>query len=227
MLQQIGTGIWMTAGPEVSVAGFRYPTRMAVIQLESGAVFIWSPVALTPELKSAVDRIGPVTHIAAPNHLHHLWIKDWQTAYPFAILHAAPRLQKKRRDLEVHKELNETPDSAWAEEIDQALMKGNLLTTEVVFFHKPSGTVLFTDLIQSFPKGWFRGWRGLIADLDRMTANSPTVPRKFRMAFVNRTAARHGLRKIKAWPTQNLLMAHGPLVARDAKSAVSHAFSWL
>lgn len=34
-------------------------------------------------------------------------------------------------------------------------MLGNLITTEVVFFHVKSGTVLFTDLIQQFPANWF------------------------------------------------------------------------
>ncbi len=30
-------------------------------------------------------------------------------------------------------------------------MRGNVITTEVVFFHVRSGTVLFTDLLQQLP----------------------------------------------------------------------------
>jgi hypothetical protein len=43
-------------------------------------------------------------------------------------------------------------------------MQGNLITTEVVFFHVKSGTVLFTDLLQQFPAGSFSGWRAFVAN---------------------------------------------------------------
>jgi hypothetical protein len=39
------------------------------------------------------------------------------------------------------------------EEIDHAVMWGNRITTEVVFFHRQSGTAIFADLIQQFPRG--------------------------------------------------------------------------
>ena len=43
----------------------------------------------------------------------------------------------------------------WGDDIDQVIMRGNTITTEVVFFHRTSGTVLFTDLLQNFPPDWF------------------------------------------------------------------------
>ena len=43
-------------------------------------------------------------------------------------------------------------------------MLGNAITTEVVFFHARSGTVLFTDLVQQLPAHWFSGWRALVAN---------------------------------------------------------------
>ena len=124
-------------------------------------------------------------------------------------------------------ELGDTPSPAWAPALDQVLVRGNRITTEVVFFHRPSATILFTDLIQHFPPGWFRGWRALVARLDLMTAPQPSVPRKFRAAFVDRAAARIAVRRILEWPAIRVVMAHGPPVGQDGQAFVASAFRWL
>ena len=227
MLQRFGPSIWISDGPEAVVAGFRYPTRMAVIRLSDGTLFIWSPVALSAPLRAAVDALGPVAHIVAPNALHHLHLGDWQAAYPAARLYAAPGLRAKRRDINFAAELGDTPPPDWATDIDQVAVRGNLITTEIVFFHHASATVLFTDLLQQFPPGWFGGWRALVARLDGMVGDEPRVPQKFRRAFVNRGAARVAIRRIIAWPAERLLAAHAPPVESGAQALVARAFAWL
>jgi hypothetical protein len=97
----------------------------------------------------------------------------------------------------------------------------------VVFFHVGSGTVLFTDLLQQLPASSFSGWRALVAKLDLMIGPEPSVPRKFRVAFINRRAARDALGRIFAWPAENVLMAHGTPVENDARAFLRRAFRWL
>jgi len=106
-------------------------------------------------------------------------------------------------------------------------MQGNLITTEVVFFHITSGTVLFTDLIQQLPASSLSGWRALVAKLDLMVGPEPQVPRKFRVAFTNRRAARDAVGRIFAWPAEKVLMAHGTPVEKDARAFLRRAFQWL
>lgn len=228
MLKRFANDIWLADGPTVvAAAGFHYPTRMAIIRLARGKLFVWSPVALTKELRTEIDTLGAVRHIVAPNSLHHVYVGDWKAAYPKAILHAAPGLAAKRGDLAFDRELSDEADPAWAGRIDQAVMAGNRITTEVVFFHRPSGTVLFTDLLQQFPPRWFSGWRRVVAWLDRMIAAEPTVPRKFRLAFTDRGAARAGLSRILAWPIEKVVIAHGTPVESDGHALVKRAFRWL
>lgn len=150
MLRQFGPEIWIADGPHVSVGGFHYGTRMAVIRL-----------------------------------------------------------------------------AEWAGDLDQVLVPGCLITTEAVFFHRKSATVLFTDLIQQFPPGWFSGWRAAVARLDLMTEAEPAVPRKFRIMFTNRRAARDALARILGWPAQKVLMAHGTPVEHDGQAFIGRAFRWL
>lgn len=228
MLTPFGPDIWLADGAQpVAVAGFRYPTRMAIIRLADGGLFVWSPVALTEALRNAVAALGPVAHIVAPNTLHDLHIAAWKQAFPAARLHGLPALIKARKTIAFDAEIADAPAREWAESVDQVIVTGNLIATETVFFHKPSGTVLFTDLIQQFPKGWFTGWRAVIARLDLMVTPQPTVPRKFRAAFTNRRAARAALRRILAWPCRKLVMAHGTPVEAEGRAAIAHAFRWL
>ena len=107
------------------------------------------------------------------------------------------------------------------------VLRGNLITTEVVFFHRKSGTVLFTDLIQNFGPDWFSGWRKIVARLDRMVGHEGQVPRKFRVAFTDRKAARAALDRILEWPADKVLMAHGTPVEQNGQDFIRRAFGWL
>jgi len=227
MLKEFDHDIWTADGPEVAVVGFRYPTRTAIIRLSDGGLFIWSPIRLTDGLRAEVDAIGRARHIIAPNSGHHLFLPEWKRAYPGAKVYAPPGLRKKRQDIVFDADLGSAPSPDWVEEIDQVLMHGNLITTEVVFFHVKSGTVLFTDLIQQLPKDRLSGWRAIVAKLDLMTGPEPSVPRKFRVAFTNRRAARESLEHILAWPAEKVLMAHGTPVEKDARAYLRRAFGWL
>ena len=145
-----------------------------------------------------------------------------------ARVYAPPGLRKKRADIRFDADLGDGPSSDWAGEIDQVTVQGNLITTEVVFFHLASGTVLFTDLLQQLSLKSFSGWRAMVAKLDLMVGLEPSVPRKFRLAFVNnRRAARDSLNRILAWPAAKVLMAHGTPVETNGQAFLRRAFAWL
>jgi hypothetical protein len=199
---------------------------MAVIRLTDGDLFIWSPTALTDGLRAEVEALGNVRHLVAPNSLHHVFLADWKRAYPDARLYAPPGLREKRRDLDFDGDLANAP-MPWAGQIDQAPMLGNVITTEVVFFHRKSCAALFADLLQQFPAGWFFGWRALIAKWDLMVAPEPSVPRKFRLAFTDRSAARTSLEHVLSWPAEKVLMAHGTPVSEAGRTFIDRAFRWL
>ena len=225
-LREFGPAIWTADGPVVSFYGFPYPTRMAVVRLSDGGLFIWSPVALSAALRREVDELGPVRYVVSPNRLHHLWLGGWQSAYPGARLYAPPGLRRKRRDIAFAAELGDTPEPQWAADIDQVAVFGSLIT-EVEFFHRASRTAIFGDLLQNFPPDWFTGWRGVIARLDGIVAPHPGAPREWRATFLNRRAGRAALRRILAWRIERVLIAHGDPAVADGAAFVRQAFAWL
>jgi Domain of unknown function (DUF4336) len=222
-LREFGPGIWVADGPVVSVLTFPYPTRTAVITLSDGSVFVWSPVALHREMRT----LGRVRYLVSPNALHHLFLTEWKSAYPDARLYAPPGLRKRRKDLAFDADLSDRPEREWTADLDQVIVRGSFLLTEVVFFHRTSGTVLFADLIQNFPHGWFKGWRGYLARLDGIVAPNPGAPREWRASFLRRRAARAVLERILSWPIQRVLIAHGEPVNTNGDAFVRHAFAWL
>ncbi len=226
-LSEFGPHIWVGEGPLVPFYGFPYPTRMALIRLSSGGLFVWSPVALAPALKRQVDALGPVRHLVSPNALHHLFLGEWNAAYPEARLYASPRLRRKRKDLVFAGELGASPEPEWAADIDQVPLVGSFVLTEVVFFHRASRTAMFADLIENLPADWFKGWRRVVARMDGIVAPNPGAPREWRASFLDRRAARAALERILAWPIERALIAHGESASADGAAFVRRAFAWL
>jgi hypothetical protein len=226
-LTEFGPGIWIGEGPVVPFFGFPYPTRMALIRMEDGGLFVWSPIALSSGLKQEVDALGIVRHLVSPNKLHHLFLAEWKRAYPDALLYSSPGLRQRKKDLRFDRELGDTADPAWAAEIDQVLLRGSFVMTEAVFFHRASRTAIFADLIENFPHDWFKGWRGLLARLDGIVAPKCGAPREWRASFLDRRAARASFDCILAWPIERVLMAHGEPVMTNGGAFVRLAFAWL
>jgi hypothetical protein len=225
-LQSFGPDIWVVEGPVVSFYGFPFPTRMVLIRVSDGGLFVWSPIALTPELKTAVDALGPVAHLVSPNAIHHLYLGEWKAAYPAAKLYAPPGLAKKRKDLHFDAALDDSPPAAWAVDIDQVEMAGSSVLTEIVFFHRKSRTAIFADLIENFRPGWFRGWRGILARLDGIVMPHGGAPREWRFTF-KKKIARAALARILAWRPEQVVMAHGEMTRTDGAAFIRKSFRWL
>jgi Domain of unknown function (DUF4336) len=227
-LREFAPGLWVGEGPVVPfIAGFDYPTRMAAIKLTDDRLFIWSPIALTAELKEQIDRLGPVACLVSPNLLHHLYLGEWKAAFPAARLFASPGLKRRRKDLAFDADLSDAPDPLWVADIDQVLLRGSLVMTEAVFFHRASATAIFADLIENFPPDWFKGWRGVLAKLDGIVAPNHGAPREWRASFLRRKLARAALQRILDWPIEKVLIAHGDCAEKDGAAFVRRGFSWL
>ncbi|WP_242528530.1 DUF4336 domain-containing protein [Novosphingobium sp. PY1] len=227
MLEEFGLSLYCVDGPDVSFFGFPYPTRMAAVRLSNGKVWIWSPIALTDELASAVEAIGPVSYIVSPNKLHHLFLQQWAERWPDARLFAPPGLARKRPEMRFDDELADLPPPCWAADIDQVIFRGSFAMEEVVFFHRPSSTAIVCDLIQRFHPPYLRGFKGLLMKLDGLAGQHGSTPREWRASFLRRKPARAARRKLLGWQPQQLLIAHGKCEKANAAKVLEDALSWI
>lgn len=227
MLEEFGPRLYLADGPTVSFLGFPYPTRMAIVRLADGAVWVWSPIALTPALERDVESIGTVRYVVSPNKLHHLFLSEWAERWPEARLYAPPGLAAKRADLHFHADLGDEPDPAWAEEVDQTIFRGSLALEEVAFFHRPSRTAIFCDLVQRHDPARAKGFKGMIMRLDGLVGDHGSTPREWRISFLRRGPARVARARVLGWKPERLLIAHGACARQDATPILTRALAWI
>lgn len=72
-----------------------FSTRMTLIRLREGALFVHSPTPLSPELEREVKAVGIPRWIISPNRLHYWWIPEWRAAFPGADVYLRSRLESE------------------------------------------------------------------------------------------------------------------------------------
>lgn len=216
--------IWIKRVP-LRFFGLQIGTRMSVIRLRDGGLFVHSPVVATAETRAAVDVLGAVRFVVAPNRLHHLFVGDWFAAYPAARIFCAKELVRKRADLPWHGALDDAPEPEWAAEIDQALFRGNRFMEEAIFLHRRSRTLIVTDLLESAHRE--DGWLERVAARIGGVYERPGLTHDQRLMVRDRPAARAAARRILAWDFERIVLAHGQLIERDGKSVFRAAMRWL
>lgn len=175
-LRQIGKDIWIYDGSTVSFYGFPFSTRMTVIRLGNGNLWVHSPEALNDDLKHELSSMGKVMHLVSPNKLHHLFLSEWINEYPDAIAYAAPGLSKKRRDIKLDIELSDAPEDEWMREIYQTIFRGSPAMEEVLFFHQQTGTLILTDLIENFSPNTLSWWQRKLAKFAGILSPNGKMP---------------------------------------------------
>lgn len=232
-LQAIGPEIWIADGPPVDFYGFPYSTRMLIVRLSSGDLWVWSPIALDAELADEVSALGPASYLISPNKLHHLYLDAWKKAYPAAKMWGLPSVISKRKDLAFDGTLGDRAPSEWSDDIGQVVFSGSPFMDECVFFHHASRTAIFADLSENFSHrfmheeaGW-NWWKRLVARVWHITEPFGMAPLEWRLSFIDRKRARAALARIESWHADQVVMAHGEWVPEDGARFIAQSFRWL
>ncbi|MGB8355864.1 MAG: DUF4336 domain-containing protein [Chthoniobacteraceae bacterium] len=219
--------IWLVDGPPVHDFGFVFPTRMIVVKLADGSLWINSPVPVAPEDLDQIKAWGVVRYLVAPTKLHVWRLEEWHALFPEAELWAPPQVPCKFRSLPFTGVLGDNAPGGWATDLDQIVFRGNLFIDEVFFLHKKSRTVIVADFIQNHRK---RDGKPLLNALIKLAGAAYPhggVPWDIRFTFFRREAGRQSLEKLLSWDFDRLILAHGVCIEKDAKEFVEKAFRWL
>jgi len=224
VLEQLHADLWIADAP-LRFLGLEIGTRMTVVRLPGEQLLLHSPIAARPELAREVRALGGVAHIVAPNRFHHLFVGEWQKEYPDACVHLAPGLDAKRPDLAGAAVLGEAPAAGWSGVLDQVLLGGFPLMNELVFFHRPSRTLVASDLafnIDACSPPLTRAAFRLSGAYGRL---SPTVVE--RLFVRDRPAFARSLGRILAWPFERVVVAHGSVSERGGREELERGYAWL
>ncbi|QIA64951.1 DUF4336 domain-containing protein [Vibrio astriarenae] len=227
-MEMLAQNIWIFDGTSVQFLGLPFSTRMTIVKLSSGKLWVHSPIQLSESIKHQVDELGEVAYLIAPNHLHHLFLPEWLCAYPNAQLFGTDEVIKKRKDLTFSETLNQSQNWPWSDDIDQELFSGSPLMEECVFYHKESKVLIVTDLIENFSGQDFTYWQKLVAKCVGILAPNGKMPLDWRLSFMfGKTDARQHLERLLEWDTKILVMAHGVIVRDNVSAFLERAFKWL
>ena len=230
-MEKLAENIWVAEGDIVDFHGFPYPTRSVIVRLASGALWCWSPVALTPALKTAIDRIGRPMHLVSPNKIHHIYLQDWKAVWPDAALWGPASTIRKRPDLTFEAPLENEPPAAWEGAIDQIWFDGSPVMDEIVFLHQPSQTAILADLSENFSEAFVRrywkGWKRWIAKPWGITEGKGQAPLEWRLSFIRRKATRAARDRLLAWNPRRVVMAHGEIQRENGLAFLKRSFAWL
>ena len=97
MLEEFGPSLYVADGPTVSFYGFPYTTRMAVARLADGSAWVWSPIALDPQLDQEVGQRG--SDDPARPHDHDVCTAGEARGAGHEVLHPGPKGIRRRSPL--------------------------------------------------------------------------------------------------------------------------------
>jgi hypothetical protein len=209
-VKQIATDVWQVEGKPMRMAGgVHMPLNMTVLRLADRSLLLYSPVKLDDEQAAAINAVGQVAHIVAPNLFHHLYVKAAHERWPNATIHAAPGLKEKRSDLAIKHDLGVAPiDSA----IDVEVVGGAPKINEAIVFHKPSGAMLVADFM--FNVSAPANLRTRFA-LSMMGVGGRELKQSRLWSFLtkDKTAARTSIDRMLTWPISTIVPVHGESVS--------------
>ena len=231
MLEQLGADLWMADGGNVSFFGYDYPTRMVVVRLADGGLWLWSPIALAPALEAEARALGPVRHLVSPNKLHHLFLAAWKERFPDAEMWGTASTVARFPRLDFAGSLGDRAPADWAGQIDQYHFANSPFLDELMFFHRRSRTAIIADLSQPFSEAFLERhwpwWLRKVAKAAGLVEGKGYPPPELRFTFRHRAEARAKMRALIAEGPERVVVAHGEIARSGGAKYLRRAFSWL
>ena len=224
-LTPIAPNLWSVHHREASVGGMQIGTRTNVLKLPNGSLLLHAPGPLNAPSLAAIRAHGPVSHIVAPNLVHHLSLARIAAEFPEARLLAAPGLAKKVPGVRIDETLGDRVPASLADVMEMAVLEGCPALGETVFYLPESRTVLGVDLAFNLHglTGFTRFAMWLNNANDRFC-----VTRLARSAFIADAplAARSVARMLDAWEVERVIVSHGEVLESGGKDALREAWAF-
>ena len=228
MARKIAKDIWTVDGPEVVFAGAAMHTRMTVVRLHDGRLWVHSPITFSETVRSFVDELGgAVAALVAPNRFHYLFIDQWREAFPEARVYAEEELIRKVPALADAEILTNSPPIAYSCDVAQVIFGGNRMFQEAVFFHKASRSLIFTDLMINLKTDGVKLIPKLFLAFEGVTYPNGGVPRLYRWFSRDKDKAREALSVIRSWEPTRVLFCHGEPFDLTAEAILDREFEYL
>lgn len=223
MLTPFAKNIW-TYQADFQLYGVELGARMTIIDLDGqGTLWVHSPVKMTPALKGAIDALGQVKYVVAPNKWHHLFIGDFKEAYPLAQFYCAPGLEKKRSDFQFNGVIGAEQNCPWNKYLEHKFISGAPIFNEVVFFHPPTHTLVLTDLALHICESSSFLTRVVLRGLGSYGKFGWSAMEKI-LYIRDRSKFRNSIENVLLWDIEKILLTHGQPLQSGGRQRLREVF---
>ncbi|KAF2270082.1 hypothetical protein CC78DRAFT_452110 [Lojkania enalia] len=218
--------------------------RGTVVRLQSGALAVFSPVALTDDVKEKIAGLGEVKYITALDIEHHIFVGPWYKAFPNAKVIGPEGLPEKRK-----KQNNEdvpfshvfkpnqpmTIDPEFDAEFEYEYIYGHV-NKELVFNHKPSKTLIEADLLfnlpatEQFSKTGENSTSGILTKIFCALNGTKGNAQKRLIWYGTSSGDRKGfsasISRIDKWDFDRIIPCHGDVIENGGKGIFQRIMEW-
>ncbi|MCJ1290406.1 hypothetical protein MMC34_001944 [Xylographa carneopallida] len=250
VIRKVTPNITTCSAPFARFGHFKIGGRGTIVRLPNNTLAVFSPTALTPEVRSAVAELGNnVQYISALDFEHHIFITEWAKAFPNATLLGVEGLPEKRQASKeaagtnfqhVWTQKNKAgfkvdPDFDAAFDYEYVGSHGN---KELVFLYKPDRTLIEADLLFNLPateqysKTKTGAESGLLTKLfvGLMSARDDAKWQKRFLWYAASSKDREGFNKsvnrINDWDFERIIPCHGDVIESGAKGIFQNVMAW-
>src|SRR6516165_1132974 len=208
-----------------------FTTRMTVVQLKNGDLFLHSPIAFDARLAGHLQSMGTIRHLISPNQFHYAHIGEWSRAFPGAITWASPHARERARargiKVQFKRDLSTLVPDEWRNEIDQTTIPGGIFG-EFVFFHKESRTLILTDTIINFELDKLaQPWR-FATRLTGMYYPHGQLFFGMRLPLLfQKKKSRAAIERVLAWRPERMILSHGRCFESNGTATLQRIFNWV
>ncbi|MCC6646276.1 MAG: hypothetical protein IT374_11980 [Polyangiaceae bacterium] len=220
-MHEIAEGLLATTGDLRLGAGFWMPARATALSCGAGAVALVSPLPLADADVAAIESLGKVAWVVAPNRMHHMHVAAAAARFPEAKLALADGVADKLREPLASVPLASTPLGS---EVTSFAIHGAPAMSEVAILHAPSRTLVVTDLVFNL-----RATRGFLTPLILTLVGARgrfAQSRAVRFMVKDRAALARSFDALLDAHFDRVVMAHGEIVERGGKDALAGALGW-
>ena len=228
-LTAIAPNLW-TATQPLRYLGLEVGSRMTVVRLPSGELALISPIELGDEDCDALNQLGPVGHIIAPNLFHYLSTGSTQTRYCKAKVWGVAGLAEKCPDVAfdvVFSQpgvIEDTLEYRPFRGVATLGTSGTRPLQETVFYHRSSRTLIITDIAFYFDQD-----NAFLTRLAAGILGSYKALRPLRLeqwATRDKDVVEQSVRQVLDWDFDRVITGHGSVVEMGGKAKLRAGYEW-
>ena len=254
VIRRVLPSILTCSTPFLRFGRIKVGSRGTIVKLSNNSLAVFSPVALTDNVKREMqEQLGStdVRYITALDQEHHIFLEAWHKAWPEAKV-LAPETLPAYRDKQGYFKIPEsnwllfkkadkanglTVDSTFDNEFDMELVDAHA-NKELVFNHKPTKTLVEADLLFNLPATEQMSKTGVSATSGFFTrffcsingTQGSAIWQKrliwYAISAADRKGYNESIGKIAKWDFDRIIPCHGDVIESGGKGIFEKVMGW-